>query len=242
ALLRTAMQATPPVGALMAGFTLRAGTGPAVASIVAAMAVPALLLAPDLLRPRHAEPGRLRPHQADSERCPLPEENAGHGCISARVLRARYGGPPAPGNRQTAAGPGRRITPPRSLHSALMGGGRLRLPLRDLLHQRRAAPGRRRHDRRCRGPGSTKVVTKISEAGPPLQRYTDGNNQFSPPDGQARRRPDPPAGGRAAGAAVPLPRQGHHGHCRVPLRGRPAPPTGSASGARWRGWAGSRCT
>src|SRR5215831_12273528 len=76
ALLRTAMQATLPVGALMAGITLRAGTGAAVASIVAAMAVPALLLAPDLLRPRNAEPGRLRPHKADSERCPLPEENA----------------------------------------------------------------------------------------------------------------------------------------------------------------------
>jgi len=76
ALLRTAMQATLPVGALMAGITLRAGTGAAVASIVAAMAVPALLLAPDLLRPRNAEPGCLRPHKADSERCPLPEENA----------------------------------------------------------------------------------------------------------------------------------------------------------------------
>ena len=76
ALLRTAMQATPPVGALMAGITLRAGTGAAVASIVAAMAVPALLLAPDLLRPRRAEPGRLRPHKAGGERRPLPEENA----------------------------------------------------------------------------------------------------------------------------------------------------------------------
>jgi hypothetical protein len=60
----------------MAGITLRAGTGVAVASIVAVMAVPALLLAPDLLRPRRAEPGRLWPHKADSERRPLPEENA----------------------------------------------------------------------------------------------------------------------------------------------------------------------
>lgn len=76
ALLRTTMQATPPAGALMAGITLRAGTGAAVASIVLAMAVPALLLAPDLLRPRRAEPGRLRPQQADSERCPLPDDNA----------------------------------------------------------------------------------------------------------------------------------------------------------------------
>jgi len=78
ALLRTTMQATPPIGALMAGITLRAGTGAAVASIVSAMAVPALLLAPDLLRPRRAEPGRLRPHkaEADSQRRPLPEENA----------------------------------------------------------------------------------------------------------------------------------------------------------------------
>jgi MFS family permease len=76
ALLRTTMQATPPAGALMAGLTLRAGTAAAVASIVSAMAVPALLLAPDLLRPRRAEPGRLRPQQTDSERRPLPEQNA----------------------------------------------------------------------------------------------------------------------------------------------------------------------
>lgn len=76
ALLRTTMLATPPVGALMAGLTLRAGTTAAVASIVFAMAVPALLLAPDLLRPRRAEPGRLRPQQTDSERRPLPEQNA----------------------------------------------------------------------------------------------------------------------------------------------------------------------
>jgi MFS family permease len=78
ALLRTAMQATPPVGALMAGITLRAGPDAAVASIVAAMAVPALLLAPDLLRPRRPEPRRLRRHkmEADTERRPMPEENA----------------------------------------------------------------------------------------------------------------------------------------------------------------------
>jgi MFS family permease len=65
ALLRTAMQATPPVGALMAGIMLRSGTAAAVASIVAAMALPALLLAPDLLRPRRAEPARLRPHKGE---------------------------------------------------------------------------------------------------------------------------------------------------------------------------------
>ncbi len=76
ALLRTTMQATPPAGALMAGITLHAGTGAAVTSIVCAMAVPALLLAPDLLRPRPAEPGRPKAQRADSERCLLPEENA----------------------------------------------------------------------------------------------------------------------------------------------------------------------
>jgi predicted MFS family arabinose efflux permease len=76
ALLRTTMQATPSAGAVMAGITLRAGTGAAVTSIVSAMAVPALLLAPDLLRPRHAEPGRPRAQQADSEECSLPRENA----------------------------------------------------------------------------------------------------------------------------------------------------------------------
>jgi peptide-methionine (S)-S-oxide reductase len=46
------------------------------------------------------------------------------------------------------------------------------------------------------GPGGAKVVTKISEARPfwaakaddqdYLQRYTDGNNQFSPPRSAAR--------------------------------------------------------
>lgn len=76
ALLRTTMQATPPVGALMAAITLHAGTGAAIMSIVCAMAVPALLLAPDLLRQQHAAPGRPKAQRAETEPRLLPEENA----------------------------------------------------------------------------------------------------------------------------------------------------------------------
>lgn len=75
ALLRTTMQATPPVGALMAAITLRAGVGAAVTAVVCAMAVPALLLAPDLLRPRPSRSGRPR-RRADTEPSLLPEEKA----------------------------------------------------------------------------------------------------------------------------------------------------------------------
>jgi MFS family permease len=76
ALLRATMQATPPVGALMAAITLHAGTGVAITSIVCAMAVPALLLAPDLLRQQHAAPGRPKAQRAEIEPHLLPEETA----------------------------------------------------------------------------------------------------------------------------------------------------------------------
>jgi MFS family permease len=50
ALLRTAMQATPPLGAAMAATTVPRGVAPTVAAIVAVMAAPALLAAPGLAR------------------------------------------------------------------------------------------------------------------------------------------------------------------------------------------------
>jgi hypothetical protein len=50
ALLRTAMQATPPLGAALAATTVPRGVAPTVAAIVAVMAVPALLAAPGLAR------------------------------------------------------------------------------------------------------------------------------------------------------------------------------------------------
>jgi len=65
ALLRTTMQATPPVGALIAAVTLRAGTDTAVASIICVMAVPAVLLGPGLLRSRQADPGQPRAREAE---------------------------------------------------------------------------------------------------------------------------------------------------------------------------------
>ena len=65
ALLRTTMQATPPVGALLAGITLRAGTDMAVTSIICVMALPAVLLGPGLLRSRRADPGRPRAQEAE---------------------------------------------------------------------------------------------------------------------------------------------------------------------------------
>jgi len=58
ALLRTTMQATPPVGALLAGMMLRAGTDTAVTSIICVMAVPAVLLGPGLLRSHQPDPGQ----------------------------------------------------------------------------------------------------------------------------------------------------------------------------------------
>ena len=45
-----------------------------------------------------------------------------------------------------------------------------------------------------------------------------------PANGNARRCPDPPAGAGQGDGALRVPRQGHHGHHRIPLRGRPAPP------------------
>ena len=50
ALLRTAMQATPPLGAALAAVTVPRGVAPTVAAVVAVMAVPALLAAPGLAR------------------------------------------------------------------------------------------------------------------------------------------------------------------------------------------------
>jgi MFS family permease len=50
ALLRTSMQATPPLGAALAAATVPRGVAPTVAAIVAVMAVPALLAAPGLAR------------------------------------------------------------------------------------------------------------------------------------------------------------------------------------------------
>jgi MFS family permease len=50
ALLRTAMQATPPLGAALAAVTVPRGVGPTVAAVVAVMAVPALAAAPGLVR------------------------------------------------------------------------------------------------------------------------------------------------------------------------------------------------
>jgi MFS family permease len=50
ALLRTAMQATPPLGAALAAATVPGGVTPTVAAVVAVMAVPALLAAPGLVR------------------------------------------------------------------------------------------------------------------------------------------------------------------------------------------------
>jgi hypothetical protein len=50
ALLRTLMQATPPLGAGLAGATLPRGLGVTVAAIAGVMSLPALALAPDLIR------------------------------------------------------------------------------------------------------------------------------------------------------------------------------------------------
>ena len=50
ALLRTAMQATPPLGAALAAVTVPRGVAPTVAAVVAVMAVPAVAAAPGLVR------------------------------------------------------------------------------------------------------------------------------------------------------------------------------------------------
>jgi MFS family permease len=57
ALLRTAMQATPPLGAALAAVTVPRGVAPTVAAVVAVMAVPALLAAPGLARAEIRLPG-----------------------------------------------------------------------------------------------------------------------------------------------------------------------------------------
>jgi MFS family permease len=53
-LLRTVMQATPPLGAALAALTMRAGADATVVAVVAAIGLPALLLAPGLLAARAA--------------------------------------------------------------------------------------------------------------------------------------------------------------------------------------------
>jgi MFS family permease len=57
ALLRTAMQATPPLGAALAAVTLPRGVTPTVTAVVAVMAVPALVAAPGLVRSEVRLPG-----------------------------------------------------------------------------------------------------------------------------------------------------------------------------------------
>jgi hypothetical protein len=57
ALLRTAMQATPPLGAGLAAVTVPSGVTATVAAVVAVMAVPALLAAPGLARAEVQTPG-----------------------------------------------------------------------------------------------------------------------------------------------------------------------------------------
>jgi len=57
ALLRTAMQATPPLGAALAAATVPRGVTPTVAAVVAVMAVPALLAGPGLARAEVRLPG-----------------------------------------------------------------------------------------------------------------------------------------------------------------------------------------
>ncbi|MGA7988798.1 MAG: hypothetical protein WCB51_10415 [Candidatus Dormiibacterota bacterium] len=51
ALLRTLMQATPPLGAGLAALILPLGGTTTIVGIAAVMALPAVLLAPDLVRP-----------------------------------------------------------------------------------------------------------------------------------------------------------------------------------------------
>jgi MFS family permease len=57
ALLRTAMQATPPLGAALAAVTVPRGVAPTVVAVVALMAVPALVAAPGLARAEVQAPG-----------------------------------------------------------------------------------------------------------------------------------------------------------------------------------------
>lgn len=76
ALLRTTMQATPPAGAALAGITLHAGEGTAVIGIITIMAAPALLLAPNLLRPQPAAESARQPHTDPHSEPLLPDEPA----------------------------------------------------------------------------------------------------------------------------------------------------------------------
>jgi MFS family permease len=62
ALLRTAMQATPPAGAALAALVIGRGTVIAVVAIAVTIGVPALVLARDLLR----APGDVAVHRSDS--------------------------------------------------------------------------------------------------------------------------------------------------------------------------------
>ena len=73
-------------------------------------------------------------------------------------------------------------------------------------------------------PGRTGSSRSATSRSPTASRCRSWPSR--PADGQTRCRPDPAAGSRAAGGPVPLPRQGHHGHHRLPLRGYPAPAPG----------------
>lgn len=73
ALLRTTMQATPPVGAALAGVLLHAGVGAAVIGIITVMAAPAVLLAPSLLRSQPAGGAALGGFQAVDSDSDVPE-------------------------------------------------------------------------------------------------------------------------------------------------------------------------
>jgi hypothetical protein len=68
ALLRTVMQATPPVGAALAAVALRGSSQTAITGIVAVMAIPALLFAPGLLKPSRVQAGDPAVHPASSSR------------------------------------------------------------------------------------------------------------------------------------------------------------------------------
>jgi MFS-type transporter involved in bile tolerance (Atg22 family) len=57
ALLRTAMQATPPLGAALAAVTVPRGVAPTVVAVVALMAVLGLAAAPGLARAEVQTPG-----------------------------------------------------------------------------------------------------------------------------------------------------------------------------------------
>src|SRR5689334_7284930 len=77
ALLRTVMQATPPLGAGLAAVTFRLGGAATVWAVVAAMGLPALLFAPWLLTAPAGEYASRRPPAGDSQRAAgSPESGA----------------------------------------------------------------------------------------------------------------------------------------------------------------------